>query len=209
MVECPGRLQDEWPPQSKTAQAGAASRQRAVGRARLLRSDLSCRYFVGAYRRVGYADCGPGPEASGGRVQLEQKLSLSQFRQASGQPALDNSSSANTAHSAASAPSAPGTAGVPPSTEQPSQVLKNFATPAWVPDQFSNESGPILGSPVPHPRRRASARKIQSSQADLSVSPYRLERRGGRSFEASPTLSPTPHDDRSLSCSIARLTNRR
>src|ERR1700737_4165529 len=36
---------------------------------------------------------------------LEQKLSLSQFRQAPGQPALDNSSSANSAHSAASAPS--------------------------------------------------------------------------------------------------------
>src|SRR3984893_4696237 len=94
---------------------------------------------------------------------LEQKLSLSQFRQAPGQPALDNSSSANSAHSAASAPSAPGTAGVPLSAEQPSQGLKNFATPAWVPDQFSNESGPLLGSPVPHPPRRASARKNQPS----------------------------------------------
>jgi cell division protein FtsB len=95
--------------------------------------------------------------------ELEQKLSLSQFRQAPGQPALDNSSSANSTHSAASAPSAPGTAGVPPAAEQPRQVLKNFATPAWVPDQFSNESGPILGSPVPHPPRRASARKNQPS----------------------------------------------
>jgi hypothetical protein len=94
---------------------------------------------------------------------LEQQMTLSQFRQAPGQPALDNSSSANSTHSAASAPSAPGTAGVPPAAEQPSQVLKNFATPAWVPDQFSNESGPILGSPVPHPPRRASARKNQSS----------------------------------------------
>ena len=97
---------------------------------------------------------------------LEQQMTLLQSRQAPGpvaNAALDNSSGANSAPSATPAASAPGTAGVPPSAEQPSQVLKNFATPAWVPDQFSNESGPILGSPVPHPPRRASARKNQPS----------------------------------------------
>jgi len=97
---------------------------------------------------------------------LEQQMTLLQSRQAPGpvaNAALDNSSGANSAPSATPAASARATAGVASAAEQPSQVLKNFATPAWVPDQFSNESGPILGSPVPHPPRRASARKSQSS----------------------------------------------
>ena len=41
----------------------------------------------------------------------------------------------------------------------PPQVLKNFASPGWVPDHFSNETGSIVDNPGVPPRRRAGSRK--------------------------------------------------
>jgi hypothetical protein len=98
--------------------------------------------------------------------ELQEKLALSQSDQAPGPAAKmapDNTSGTNPAAGGASVVSARGTGGLAPVAEQPRQSLKNFAPPAWVPDQFSNESGPILGSPVPGPAKRASARKDGSS----------------------------------------------
>jgi hypothetical protein len=97
--------------------------------------------------------------------ELEQKLSLSPSPQVwpgGTQGTLDSASETSPTKNVAS-PASARVIGLAPGAEQPPRVLKNFDPPDWAPDHFSNEGGPILGDPVPHPIRRAVGRKGEST----------------------------------------------
>jgi cell division protein FtsB len=94
---------------------------------------------------------------------LEQRLSSLQPGEAlvaAPKVAPDNGSVIGRATAAAAAQ---GTATVAAAPEQPRQGFKNFASPVWVPDHFSDESGPIVGDPVARVRKRALNRKDGSA----------------------------------------------
>jgi hypothetical protein len=83
--------------------------------------------------------------------ELEEKLALLQAPQAPRQAAKvpPNSTSGSSAGSGLAAIAFPRSAVAAPAAEQSREALKNFTAPGSVPNYFSDESGAILGHPIP------------------------------------------------------------